>query len=37
LVKKTRNQPALQKEFPFNRIKEAKAILTFNHEHISNS
>lgn len=34
-IKKTKLRPAHQKEFLFDRIKEAKSIITFNQEHIS--
>ncbi len=34
-LKKTKNRPAQQKEFLFDQIKEAKAVITFNNEHIS--
>lgn len=34
-IKKTKTRPAHQKEFLFDQIKEAKAIITFNQQHIS--
>lgn len=34
-MKKTKTRPAQRKEILFDQIKEAKTIITFNHEHIS--
>lgn len=36
-MKKTKNRTAHQKEFLFEKIREAKAVITFNQEHISHS